>query len=133
LRDALMMLVVAALGCSSDAFAQRRMSADPSGVDFRIVVDDERFGPDLRRPVRVVDGRTGEVLDASFRCRWVPAHSDIGLASDSPDGCVAEVYVDPARTRRSRFELDPVMGLDVIVRRGNERVGFASTRLRFVE
>lgn len=131
LRCSLAVMLLVAMGWVSGTPAQPRPDLPLS--DYRITVDDVRFGPGLRRPARVVHGSTGEPLARELRCRWVPAHTDVGLTALSPNGCSVEFHVDPRRTRRSRFELDPWMGVDVIVRRGDKRVGFASTRLRFVE
>lgn len=91
------------------------------------------FGPSLRRPVTAVRAHDTAPLPADVRCRWVYAHADVGFESTSANGCSAELYIDPARTRLSRFEHDRWMSLDVIVTRDGDRVGFASTKLRYVD
>ena len=77
--------------------------------------------------------RDGEPLPPDVRCRWVYAHSDLGFAARSSNACVVELFIDPDRTRLSRFDHDRWMSLDVIVTRDGERVGFASTKLRYVD
>ena len=98
--------------------------------EFRIDAEAPRFG--IERPVilRLV----GSDLEADgLRCRWILAHSDVGLRYLSDNRCELEVYIDPNKTRLSRFQHDRVMAVDVIVYVDADRVGHAAIKLEYVE
>ena len=97
-----------------------------------IAFEAPEFSRTLRRPVRAVEEADGRLLDDGYRCRWVYQHTDMGFTTTAANGCEAEFYIDPQRTRLVRFDLDPWMGVDVIVYSGDTRVAFASARLRYL-
>ena len=110
---------------------------EPGGSEqVEIVIvrpDGPGFGPEA--PVRVgAELASGEPLTGkAWHCRWVLAHTDVGLSLMSPNGCLAEVYIDAERTRLVRFEYDKWMSLNVVVERDGARAGFASSQLKYVE
>lgn len=113
----------------------RSNATAPGAVAFEvaIAVEGVEFGRKLRRPVAAVRTHDSKPMPSDVRCRWVYAHSDVGFVSTSPNGCTAELFIDPARTRLSRFEHDRWMSIDVIVTRAGKPVGFASTRVRYAD
>ena len=112
-----------------------QQAADSTGQADVIIIHqgDARFGPDLPAHVSVALADGEELSGDEWQCRWVLAHTDVGFRPTTPNGCLAQVYIDAERTRLVRFEYDEWMSLNVFVERNGERVGFADTRLKFVQ
>ena len=88
---------------------------------------------DAAAPVKIalVQAQSINPIDKAIRGRIIPAHTDVGLRTLAKNGCIAELSIVPGKTRLSRFELDPVMSVDVMIYRAERRVGLLSTKLTY--
>lgn len=100
--------------------------------EFRVVRSSAELRAHTPATITVTGGPQETELTGDFRCRVIPAHADIGQRRLRENGCVVQFFVDPQRTRLTRFALDRKMGIDVIVYRGETRAGFLSTTLTYV-
>ena len=114
------------------AFALTVKCAYATDTLFAITTSNEVLRKGQSTVVRVVGARGGQTLESPYQCRIIPAHTDVGLRVTAASGCEAELFID-AKTRLSRFALDPYMSVDVLVFANGERVAFLSTKVRYAK
>ena len=104
----------------------------PSGTPAGFALVRSSLTLSAQAPTRVMVTSPGlqNPLGDPFRCRIIPAHTDVAQRQIAPNGCAVDLSID-SNTRLSRFALDPKMSIDVIVYEDRRRVGFLLTALTY--